>query len=160
MKTKCKLKINVTFGNLKKYKEIESSIYDLIFSTQDTLEAFVNKNSKHFQKVTSESISCTLHFCGRKKIKKLNKDYRSKNYMTDVLSFPVHENLRHGLDFFCPEISLGDIFICLDYIISNNLNMKNSILEFFVHGFLHLLILIMKYLIMKKKSCLDTKLSY
>ncbi|MCL2360960.1 MAG: rRNA maturation RNase YbeY [Defluviitaleaceae bacterium] len=70
-------------------------------------------------------------------IQVLNRDYRGKNTPTDVLSFPVDENLAMG-----PEVSLGDIVICIDVAQRQAEEYGHSIereLAFLVvHGMLHL----------------------
>lgn len=58
-------------------------------------------------------IECSVTFCGRKKIHALNAQFRKKNKPTDVLSFPLFEQLRFWRDFLPPVINLG-IFISVE----------------------------------------------
>jgi len=77
---------------------------------------------------------------GDQKIKSLNKKFRKKNQVTDVLSFSAQEGnqiLPQETDY------LGEIFICYPQIIRQAKKYNNSIKDEFslllVHGFLHLL---------------------
>jgi|GEM_PF-2073196 Predicted metal-dependent hydrolase len=53
-------------------------------------------------------IEVDLLFVVAPKMKKLNKLYRNKNYVTDVLSFPFESNLEFS---FLDTIPLGQIII-------------------------------------------------
>ena len=74
-----------------------------------------------------------------------NNEFRGKDKITDVLSFPVHETLRLKEDDdmgFPPEISLGDIVIstpvALDQSVEFGVTLEQEILHLMVHGILHL----------------------
>lgn len=84
--------------------------------------------------------------CGKKRIYGLNKLHRSKDKVTDVLSFPQYENLRKGLqkhEFTYGEISLGDIAICKEVAQAQakrlGHSMEKEMTALFIHGFFHLL---------------------
>lgn len=74
----------------------------------------------------------TIVFVNNKEIKKLNKDFRNVNKVTDVLSFPSGE-----------EDYLGDVVISLKKAFKQAKTYKHSInreVAFLaVHGYLHLL---------------------
>ncbi len=53
-----------------------------------------------------EEIELSLNFVGKRKAKELNQDYRNKEYIPKVLSFPLHEK---GPD---QVLRLGDIVVC------------------------------------------------
>ena len=75
-----------------------------------------------------------------KEIKELNKKFRKKNKVSDVLSFPFWDELNPKI-FKNNNIYLGDIAICFE-VINGRAKNKNFKLEFdkaWVHGFLHLL---------------------
>lgn len=85
----------------------------------------------------------SINLCTDDKIVELNKEYRSKNKVTDVLSFPIQENLREELsDDFMPVMELGDIFICESVCREQanefNLSFREEFIHLAVHGFLHL----------------------
>ena len=78
---------------------------------------------------------------GDKDIKNLNKKFRKKNKVTDVLSFPFQtkKDLKKKMKIE-NEIYLGDIIINLNKI-KNKKILKNFKIEFdrlWIHGLVHL----------------------
>lgn len=76
------------------------------------------------------------------RIIEINSEYRNKDKVTDVLSFPMQENLRDGdFDSFMSDIELGDLFICKNVCSAQAIEFKISYMEEFLHlathGFLH-----------------------
>lgn len=72
------------------------------------------------------------------KIQKLNKEYREKDYPTDVLSFPMNEiNPENGL------LMLGDIVISIEKAEEQskefNQSLERELMFLAVHAVLHLL---------------------
>lgn len=82
----------------------------------------------------------SVNLVSEKKIKELNKKYRGKDKVTDVLSFPLDECRIRNVE--CGD-DLGDIFICeaqvkrqaREYKVSEKEEFKRML----VHGVLHLL---------------------
>lgn len=114
-----------------------------IEALQKTFMTFLSKNP-HFSGVKVVTISMTL--CGRTKIKSLNRQYRQKDYATDVLSFPVFENLRldnKKREKNLPEIELGDLIICKEIAKKQaqefGITYEQEVIHLAIHGFLHLL---------------------
>ena len=72
-------------------------------------------------------------FCSKKYLKKMNNDYLSKNYETDVISF----------DFSKDNKISGDIYISSETVKKNsiifNVCFNNELKRVMVHGLLHLL---------------------
>ena len=97
--------------------------------------------SKHdyFEK---KNFELTVLLSGEEEIKKLNKKFRNKNKVTDILSFPFYEK-KQLFTFFKNRQTcyLGDININIYKIIKNANNQK--LIELFdklwIHGLLHLL---------------------
>jgi len=87
----------------------------------------------------SGEIEISVNLVGEGKIKALNKKYRNKNKVTDVLSFPLDSNpaLKGAI------INLGDIFICLPFAKKQakreNISIEEELSRLSIHGFLHLL---------------------
>lgn len=92
------------------------------------------------------SVFINVNLCGDTKIKELNKEYRGKDKITDVLSFPLNEDLR-DIDNFpflgVDELHLGDIFICNSVTKKQaeefKLSYEEELVHLAAHGFLHLL---------------------
>lgn len=111
---------------------------DLVFQN---LTADKKCSSKFFEKIlvicvkelklSNKRIEISVNLVGEAKIKELNKKYRNKNKVTDVLSFPMNE-----------RSDLGDIFICLSFAKkeakSENVSIERKLAQLTVHGFLHL----------------------
>lgn len=96
------------------------------------------------KKFVETSWVLSLHYCHGNKIKYLNKTYRNKDKLTDVLSFPIYDNLRKSWDIVPgPRINLGDIFICRAAMKNQAPQWNHSFHEefdrLFIHGFLHIL---------------------
>ena len=90
-------------------------------------------------KIKDKNIEVSLNLVGEVKMRELNKKYRGKNKVTDVLSFPLEEArlIKHAI------LPLGDIFICLPFAIKESerqsVGLKKELAWLTVHGFLHLL---------------------
>ncbi len=80
--------------------------------------------------ILGEKYDLNIYFVGEKKIRIINKKYRNKDYITDILSFPfINDNF-------------GEIYICLSKVKSKskkfNTNPENYLNYLFVHGMIHL----------------------
>jgi probable rRNA maturation factor len=77
----------------------------------------------------------TIKLGGKPESRKLNATYLNRDYATDVLSFPIRQQVPEG--FY-----LGDIFICLpvarEQARANRVTLENEILRLMIHGILHL----------------------
>ncbi len=82
--------------------------------------------------------SISINFVGEDKIKSLNRIYRKKDKVTDVLSFCAQEGQKmpHSND-------LGDIFICVPQVKRQakkyDFSYKYELSRMMVHGILHLI---------------------
>jgi len=76
------------------------------------------------------------------KIQSLNKQYRSHDSVTDVLSFGEYEGRTVFTQIEEQEIFLGDIFLCLDFIktaaTEDDVTLEREMTYIFSHGVLHL----------------------
>lgn len=90
------------------------------------------KINKDIEKLFSDVGEVSLVLVNRKKIKKINDDYRHIDNETDVISFEANED-----GYF------GDIFICIDKVFEQAENYGHSVEREYafllVHGLLHLL---------------------
>jgi len=105
-------------------------------------KAFYEFADKQFD-ISKFHCSLNINLVGDEQIREINEEYRNKDKVTDVLSFPLQENLRGGdFDKFLEELELGDIFICDSVCekqaIEFSLDYIEEFLHLAVHGFLHL----------------------
>ncbi|MBP9679860.1 MAG: rRNA maturation RNase YbeY [Bacteriovorax sp.] len=143
-----KLSINLHDNRIKKKTSKGqalslSDISPLLPIMEKSFSVFLSQNP-HFKGVQFVSLSMTL--CGKSKIRSLNRLYRQKDYATDVLSFPVHENLRFDKkvrEKYPPTLDLGDLVICRDVAKIQarefQITYAQEVIHLAVHGFLHLL---------------------
>lgn len=79
-----------------------------------------------------ENIELSVNFVGRHRAKKLNQKYRRKDYVPQVLGFPMET--KKGVDGW---IRLGDIVICTEKLKDEK---RDVLYEWLVHGIKNLLI--------------------
>ncbi len=90
----------------------------------------------------TRNVELSINLVGENRIRALNKKFRGKNKVTDVLSFPLNEEI--GAQTVTGGImALGDIFICLPIAERRALKegggLSSKLALLAVHGFLHLL---------------------
>ena len=83
----------------------------------------------------------TVAFVRDKHLQQLNRDYRGKDYLTDVLSFPARAEAGEAFDFSDANF-LGDIVISVDTALRQSQEATHSFeretQELVIHGVLHL----------------------
>ncbi|WP_339033676.1 rRNA maturation RNase YbeY [Spiroplasma endosymbiont of Cantharis rufa] len=106
-------------------------------------EVLFNKLLKAAKQILdiNQSLSFSVNYIDEIKSRQLNMEYREKDYVGDVISFPIDDDfgIYNQLDFK----EIGDIFITFSEAKNKALKYKHSI-EFemawlFVHGLLHIL---------------------
>ncbi|MDP3954598.1 MAG: rRNA maturation RNase YbeY [bacterium] len=94
-------------------------------------------------KLKDKNAGISVNLVGAGRIKALNKKYRGKNRVTDVLSFPLNKKEDFSMKLKGDTIELGDIFICLPVAKKDakeeKISIDNKLAQLTVHGFLHLL---------------------
>ena len=85
-----------------------------------------------------KKVDLTILFSNNKNIKKLNKKFRNKNKITDVLSFPSEKKFNIKKSPYIGDIVISYEFMNKPKAISI-LEFKNKVTKIFIHGFLHLL---------------------
>lgn len=84
--------------------------------------------------------TATIAFVGERVIRRLNNDFRGKNAVTDVLSFPN----EHDADGLVPSAAdyLGDVVICVAQAerqaAENDLSFDEETAQLILHGLIHL----------------------
>lgn len=93
-----------------------------------------------FKELDIKKSSSAIFFTKEETIKNINREYRKKDYPTDVLSFS--QITGEKADFINSNF-LGDIVICLPYAEKQAFEKKHSLLNetyyLLLHGVLHLL---------------------
>ena len=113
------------YTDLNKYYPLLYKYYDL---TLKTLKL-------------SDEYDLSLIICGPITIRRINREYRSIDAVTDVISFALLDN-EDDIEYE-ERIELGDIFINRDRVLSQakeyGHSIKREFVFLFVHGLLHLL---------------------
>ncbi len=80
--------------------------------------------------ILGKNYDLNIYFVGERKIKSVNQEYRKKDYVTDILSFPYLDD------------NFGEIYICLNKVVQKaklfNTTAENYLQYLFVHGMTHL----------------------
>lgn len=110
--------------------EIESGLTEVLF--KQAADAVFEELEVEF-----EEAEISLLICDDAQIQTLNKEYREKDYATDVLSFPMSD------DPFEEGGMLGDIVISLDtakrQAAEAEIAVEREVSFLFIHGLLHLM---------------------
>src|ERR1700686_4940612 len=90
------------------------------------------------QAISKDEKNATIVFVSDGAIKELNRRFRGKNYVTDVLSFPAEQS-----DFETVEgLSLGDVVISIEQAArqakEHGLGFEHEVSQLILHGLLHL----------------------
>lgn len=137
------MKLEIFYQNSGLKKDTSKGMESVISALQTVLAKNLTKNP-HFAGV--KDVSMTMTLCGKTKIRTLNKQYRQKDYVTDVLSFPIYDNLRpdkkpKGKNL--SQMDLGDLVICKEKALSQarefEITYEQEVVHLAVHGFLHLI---------------------
>lgn len=90
-------------------------------------------------------VSLSIALVGQGRIRKINKRYREKNRVTDVLAFPESKVLleKFKVGPIQRAQNLGEIIICLREVNKNarkdNITPEKELARVLIHGILHLL---------------------
>lgn len=152
------MKLNLDLNNQTK-SPVKKSFFKAV--AEQTIHELIHELNYDFLK--NKNISVSLALVGKEEIKKLNKTYRKKNQVTDVLSFAEYESGRDLRKRFEKEgkneIFLGELILCYDDIReyatkekvnphTKNLNpesfgvgvkLEKELSKVVAHGILHLL---------------------
>jgi len=140
---------------------IEINNLTTVSVNEETLKRIVNEVLKG-EKIKQE-IELSIAFIGSGRMRKLNKKYRGKNRVTDVLAFPESEILFEKFSAFVKDYGgpseasreggkigpkkkirgLGEIVICLREVKKNakrfSTSFEKELANVLIHGLLHLL---------------------
>lgn len=95
--------------------------------------------------IDEKKCEISLSFVDEEKIRQLNKDFRSIDRVTDVLSFPIEDFFNEDRENILekPYLMLGDVVICLDVARKQADDLGHSfereVMYLTCHSILHLL---------------------
>ena len=128
------IKINVIINNINWLSYIKNPT--------SYIDRKVDKLNLKQIRFLKKDVFCTLLLSGSKEIKNLNKKYRKKNKVTDILSFPFQTKTELKKKIKKEkEIYIGDIIINFNKI-KNKKTLKKFKFDFdrlWIHGLVHLL---------------------
>jgi probable rRNA maturation factor len=135
--------LNVEYQTSVKYSPKESRQMELWLSMAgDVMHYLLTKKIIPAKKLTALHVS--LLICGDTRIRELNRTHRSKDKVTDVLSFPAQEDLRKTKTTG-NELFLGDLAICHPQTKRQAKKFKIGYMDEFIHLFFHGVIHLMGY---------------
>lgn len=99
----------------KKMKLIINNETNEDINIKNDLEKVI-KEVLDVEKIDQEKCEVSLSFVDEEKIRQLNRDFRSIDRVTDVLSFPIEDFFNEDRENILkkPYLMLGDVVICLD----------------------------------------------
>lgn len=90
-----------------------------------------------------EEVSLNVIAVSSEKIKELNKTYRAKDAVTDILSFGEYTDIKDFENDTEEAVFLGELFFCQDFIAEaakeDEVTGEHEMIYVFSHGVLHLL---------------------
>ncbi len=120
---------------------------DIIIKTKKMLEFYISTlfdktclKNKNFNTITLDIV-----LCDSSKTHEYNREYRSKDYPADIITFAIFADDENSF-IFDGEINLGEIVIALDKVIegvnrdiSKSKNKEQELYFLISHGLMHLL---------------------
>lgn len=141
-------KLNIFSENIYKDWEIdEKHFIDLskkIFKFYLTLPEITNSECFCLAGYDYNCISFDFLYCSGEKTHQINKEYRDKDYVADIITFAIFADTPEDERFiFDGEINLGEIILALDKIEEEagkkNVSREYELAFLISHGILHLL---------------------
>ncbi len=91
-----------------------------------------------------DTISFDILYCNGEKTHQINKEYRNKYYVADIITFAIFADETPEQRFiFDGEINLGEIILALDKITQSaqekNVTKEHELCFLIAHGIMHLL---------------------
>jgi len=106
-----------------------------------TVEKTINKT--RWTNFFKKDVFVSAGFISEQEIQKINKQYRDKDYPTDILSFANFESADDLEKSKEENIFLGELLICLPdiqkYCQKKDISFEREFYKVFSHGILHLL---------------------
>jgi probable rRNA maturation factor len=106
--------------------------------------AMTLEKSGYFE-LAKKKLSCSVAWVSESEMRRINKLYRKKDKATDVLSFCEYEDANQLKDITDPELFLGELILCYNYIkesateCATETDLQKELARIIAHGVLHLL---------------------
>lgn len=137
--------LDIEFHSTIRLSPAERRQVDLSLATASKVfETLVKENIIKGKKRSEKRYLVSLLICGDQRIRKLNKEYRAKDKVTDVLSFPAQEDLRANASSE-DIVHLGDLAISLPQAKRQAKKFSISTMDEFIHLFFHGVIHLLGY---------------
>jgi probable rRNA maturation factor len=137
------IELHLNIQGERQRPEFAQHFFEVLQSLHFEIDSFVREHVSCLS--PKHQVSLTLVLCDDEWIQQLNHSFRQKNTATDVLSFPIFDNLRHDSEELnvIPEAELGDVVISLETAERQSeqfeVSLQDECLHLFVHGLCHLL---------------------
>lgn len=124
--------------NEKKFNDIARHILKYYLSKPHIYEKSCLKN------IEFNTISFDFLYCDGEKTHQINKEYRDKDYVADIITFAIFADTKdEDRIIFDGEINLGEILLALDKIeeeaVKKSSTFEEELIFMISHGLLHLL---------------------
>lgn len=126
------------------YVHVEYSQADEYELEKSFIESVVEQTMKKsgLLHVNEKEIRVSIAFVSESEIQRINKEFRGKDAVTDVLSFHEYDQRQDIEQDTQPSIFLGELILCYDYIMRAAIEDKVPLLQemsyIVSHGILHL----------------------
>ena len=129
-----KLELNISNSNSQDSQD-ESDPYNFLKKTAPVLKILMPQSENY------NAVEIDITFTDADNIRDLNATYRNVDEATDVLSFPMIDDVSELEEFSAPVLILGDVVICEIEVLKmhSELNHDEAICLMLAHSFLHLL---------------------
>ena len=108
------------------------------FAERNAWRDFAEKALRAIRPGSSEEVAAAIVFVGDQKIRTLNKNYRGRANVTDVLSFPSEQSAFE----LGAGVNIGDVVISIPQAerqaAEHKLSFEREIEQLILHGLLHL----------------------
>lgn len=138
--------INIFSENI--YENWEVNEAKLIEIARKLLEYYMARpdifNSSCLANQTFDTISFDILYCDGNKTHEINREYRNKDYVADIITFAIFADAKQEERIiFDGEINLGEIILALDKIAQSaaekGVTKEEELCFLLAHGIMHLL---------------------
>ena len=120
----------------KKYITYAKKLLKYYLSKDDILESCALANFKF------STLSFDILYCDGAKTHEINREYRNKDYVADIITFAIFADSEEKF-IFGGEINLGEVIIALDRVeeeaVKKSKTFEQELAFLISHGILHLL---------------------